>query len=81
MKPLHERLHRCHYCGMASLRHIKVICSTGLSSDYVYICRGRKACEKRQRAHGVRLNRYALNPRPQIPRRFRLPKPDMGVIA
>jgi hypothetical protein len=82
MKPLHERLHRCHYCGMASLRHIKVICNPCISSVYVYICQSRKACEKRQRAQGKRiLRRYALNLNPPPPPRFVLPKPGMGVIG
>jgi hypothetical protein len=69
VKPLHERLHRCQYCGMASLRHIRVICVPGMSSADIYICHSRKACEKRQRAQGVYLNRYAPNPRG---RRYRL---------
>jgi hypothetical protein len=54
--------HRCVNCGMLAVTR-RVISSAGMSSEYVYICRAAKACEKRLKARcGIIYSAAVANP-------------------
>jgi hypothetical protein len=54
--------HRCVNCGMASKTARRVIDSSAISSELVYVCRAERACRKRCESRGDVFTYYALNP-------------------
>jgi hypothetical protein len=62
----------CYLCG--TLQHCKrVVCSAGVSSEYVYVCRGEVRCESRMKAKGIKFVLHVVNP--PLKRRRKSPAP------